>query len=105
MTHNSVMLVDIHGHRIVENKSGKVNKMIDDERDSPESFEKWGGFTRQQAEHLSRLSISMNSMIRNKQSSTTKDMFEFYEKKADALHDEIEFYWKKYEEENYSEND
>lgn len=70
-----------------------------DRDNSIESFEA-NGFTREQAEHLSRLSNSMDAMINKKQAPCTENMFEFYRDKANELSDEIDYYWSKYQEEN-----
>ena len=70
-----------------------------DRDNSVEAFEQ-NGFTRQQAEHLSRLSNTMDAMINKKQAPCTKDMFEFYRDRANELSDEINYYWEKYQNED-----
>lgn len=66
-----------------------------DRDNSPESFIECG-FTQWQAEHLSRLSIAMDSMINKKQAPCTRDMFLHYQQRANELSDEIDYYWQKY---------
>jgi|GEM_PF-4470938 len=73
-----------------------------DRDNSPESFEMCG-FTGIQAEHLSRLSIAMDSMINKKQAPCTRDMFLHYKQRAEELSDEIKYYWQKYQNENCDE--
>lgn len=70
-----------------------------EEENSIESFEKCG-FGYYQAEHLSRLSIAMFSLVAKKKEPCTKDMFEFYQERIESLSDEIDYYWKKYEKDN-----
>ena len=67
---------------------------------SIESFEECG-FDYYQAEHLSRLSISMYSLIAKKKEPCTKDMFEFYQERIESLRNEIDYYWEKYKKDNF----
>lgn len=58
------------------------------------------GFTREQSEHLSRLSDARDSMTNKKQAPCTENMLQQYKQRINELSDEIDFYWQKYQNEN-----
>lgn len=70
--------------------------MASEQDNSIESFEA-NGFTTQQAEHLSRLSNALDGMINKKQAPCSREMFLFYQQRAEELCDEINYYWDKYQ--------
>lgn len=70
-----------------------------EEDNSVESFQDCG-FNLLQAQHLSRLSISMFTLIAKKREPCTKDMLDSYNKSIDKLSEDIDYYWKKHQSED-----
>jgi hypothetical protein len=70
-----------------------------EEDNSVESFQDCG-FTLLQAQHLSRLSISMFTLIAKKREPCTKDMLDSYNKSIEKLKNDIDYYWEKYQSED-----
>lgn len=70
-----------------------------DRDNSVESFEICG-FRTDQAEHLSRLSNTMDAIINRRQAGCSDDMSQEYKRQISELKDEIDYYWAKYQEEN-----
>ena len=70
-----------------------------EEDNSVESFQD-SGFTLLQAQHLSRLSISMFTLIAKKREPCTKDMLDSYNKSIEKLKNDIDYFWEKYQSED-----
>jgi hypothetical protein len=47
----------------------------------------------------------MDAMINKKQAPCTRDLFLSYQQRAEELRDEIDFYWQKYQNESYTEDE